>query len=165
MRFIRRLFGKKRKQKTTAPSRSGSRKPTKINLLIGGTPPPGALVFKADGTIELAADSPQAHHESTIQKMTLKIEQEPYDGEWYFERGTSLMALGRYAEALTDFSRLVDFYPNYDECYRLRGICYYHAGDRARALADLRRYRELCADNLEPEAVKILLELEDGRSK
>ena len=97
--------------------------------------------------------------------MTLKIEQEPYDGEWYFERGTSLMALGRYAEAAIDLSRLVDFYPNYAECYRMRGICYYHAGDRARALADLRRYKELCDVNLEPDAIKILADLEDSRSQ
>jgi tetratricopeptide (TPR) repeat protein len=159
MGFISRLFGKKGKQKTTTPS---SRQSTKINLFVGGTPPPGALVFKADGTIERTADSPQARHEWTVQKMTLKIEREPYDGEWYFERGTSLMALGRYAQAVIDFCKLVDFYPDYHECYRLRGICYYHANDHARALADLRRYRELCDVNLETDAIKILAELEDG---
>jgi hypothetical protein len=159
MGFIRNLFGKITKQKTTTPS---SRKSTKTNLFIGGTPPPGAVVFRADGSIDRTPDSPQARHEWTIRKMTLKIEQEPYDGEWYFKRGISLMALGRYVEAVLDFSKLVDFYPNYDECYRLRGICYYHAGDRARALADLRRYKELCDVNLEPDAIKILAELEDS---
>jgi hypothetical protein len=108
MGFIRNLFGKITKQKTTTPS---SRKSTKTNLFIGGTPPPGAVVFRADGTIDRTPDSPQARHEWTIRKMTLKIEQEPYDGEWYFERGISLMALGRYVEAVSDFSKLVDFYP------------------------------------------------------
>jgi hypothetical protein len=155
MDFIRNLLGKKKKAST--PS---SRDSAKINLFVGGTPPPGAVVFKSDGTIDQTPDSPQARHEWTVQKMTLKIEKDPYDGEWYFERGKALMALGRYPEAASDFSMLIDFY-NSDTCYRLRGLCYYHAGDRARALADLRRYKELCdVSRLEPETVKILSDLE-----
>jgi len=158
MDLIRNLFGKK--QKATTPS---SRDSPKINLIVGDTPPPGAIVFKADGTIGQTPDSLQARHEWTVQKMTLKIERDPTDGEWYYERGKALMALGRYAEAIIDFSKLVDFHPDYDECYRLRGLGHYHAGDRARALADLRRYKELCdVSRLEPEAVRILAELEGG---
>ena len=138
--------------------------PGKLSIFLGGPPPPGAVVFRPDGTIEHAAETPEAHHEWTVRKMTSRIEQEPEDGEWYLERGKALLALGRYAEAIPDFSKLIDLVPKWGNYYRLRGLCFYHTSDRARALDDLREYRRLWdPQRLESDAIKILEELENAR--
>jgi tetratricopeptide (TPR) repeat protein len=93
--------------------------------------------------------------------MTSKIEKEPEDGEWYFERGSALFALGRFAEAIPDFSKLIELVPQWGNYYRLRGLCFYHTNKRAEAAADLRRYRELSRpERLDPAAIKLLEELE-----
>ena len=140
------------------------RAPGKLNIFVGGPPPPGAVVFKPDGTIDHLPDTPEARHEWTIRKMTLRIELEPDDGEWYFERGSALFALGRFAEAIPDFSKLISLIPQWGDYYRLRGLCFYHTNHRPQALDDLRRYRELSKpQRLEPEAIKILEQLEGAQ--
>ena len=93
--------------------------------------------------------------------MTLKIQQEPDDGEWYFERGKALMALNQYAEAISDFSKLVELYPTWGGYYQLRGLCYFRAGDKKNALADLKKYKEFeKSERLNSETITILEELE-----
>jgi tetratricopeptide (TPR) repeat protein len=93
--------------------------------------------------------------------MTFKIQQEPDDGEWYFERGKALMALNHYVEAIPDFSKLIELYPTWGGYYQLRGLCYFRAGDKEHALADLRQYKELeKSERLDEETIKILDELE-----
>jgi len=136
----------------------------RLNLFIGGPPPPGAAVFKPDGTIEHTPDTPEARHEWTVRKMTASIEREPDNGEWYFERGKALFELGRFGEAIPDFSKLIELFPQWGNYHRLRGLCFYHANQLTQALDDLRRYRELSNPlRLEPEAIKILEELETAR--
>lgn len=138
---------------------------TKVNLIIGDTPPPGGTVFNPDGTIGPMPDTPESRHKWTVQKMTFKIQQEPDDGEWYAERGKALMALGQYAEAIPDFSKLVELYPTWAGSYLLRGSCYFRAGDKEHALMDLRKYKELeASERLDKETVKILDELEEKSS-
>jgi tetratricopeptide (TPR) repeat protein len=140
--------------------------PGKLNIFVGGPPPPGAVVFRPDGTIERAPATPEAQHEWTVRKMTSRIEQEPEDGEWYFERGTALVALGRFAEAIPDFSKLIDLVPKWGDYYRLRGLCFYHTSSHAQALDDLREYRRLRdPQRLESDAIKILEELEGARQE
>jgi tetratricopeptide (TPR) repeat protein len=134
---------------------------SKLNIFVGGPPPPGAVVFKPDGTIEPAPETSEAHYEWIVRKMTSRIEQEPDDGEWYFERGTALFALGRFADAIPDFSKLIGLVPGWGNCYRLRGLCFYHTSNHAKALDDLREYRRLWdPQRLESDASKILEGLE-----
>lgn len=138
--------------------------PGKVNLFIGGDPPPGSVVFRPDGSVGVTPDTPEARHEWTVRKMTAKIEKEPDDGEWYFERGSALFALGRFAEAIPDFSKLIELVPQWGDYYRLRGLCHVHANNRSEAAADLSRYRELTRpDRLDPAALEILEELKGGR--
>lgn len=133
----------------------------RLNIFVGGPPPPGAVVFKSDGTIEPAPETSEAHYEWIVRKMTSRIEQEPDDGEWYFERGTALFALGRFADAIPDFSKLIGLVPGWGNYYRLRGLCFYHTSNPAKALDDLREYRRLWdPQRLESDAIKILEELE-----
>ena len=140
------------------------RAPGKLNIFVGGPPPPGAVVFKPDGTIDHLPDTPEAHHEWTIRKMTSRINRDPDNGEWYFERGSALFGLGRFAEAIPDFSKLIGLIPQWGDYYRLRGLCFYHTNHRPEALDDLRRNRELSnPQRLEPEAIKILEQLEGGQ--
>ena len=135
--------------------------PPRLNLFVGGSPPPGSTVFRADGTIEHTPDTSEARHAWTVRKMTVKIEQEPDNGEWYFERGSALFALGRFAEAIPDFSRLIELVPQWADYHRLRGLSFFHTGDRSQALRDLGRYRELAKpERLDAEAVTILEDLE-----
>lgn len=147
-----------------ASSPSGIKKAApsvKVNLIISDTPPPGGILFKPDGTIERIPDSPTARYKWTIQKMTYKIEQEPEDYEWYFERGKAFMGLNQYQEAISDFSKLIEKYPTFNGYYELRGLCYFHIGDKANALADLRHYKELSnQERLNESTIKILDELE-----
>ncbi len=134
---------------------------TKVNLIIGNTPPPGAVVFNPNGTIEQTPNSLEARHKWVIQKTTLKIQQEPDDGEWYFERGKALMALNQYSEAISDFSKLVELYPTWGGYYQVRGLCSFRAGDKENALVDLKKYKELeKSERLDGETIKILEELE-----
>ena len=140
--------------------------PGKLNIFVGGPPPPGSTVFRADGTIEHTPDTPDARHEWTVRKMTSRIRDEPENGEWYFERGSALFALRRFAEAIPDFSKLIELIPLWGDCYRLRGLCFYHTSNRTGALADLRRYRELSSpQRLDTDAIGILEELESARSE
>jgi tetratricopeptide (TPR) repeat protein len=135
--------------------------PTKVNLIIGNTPPPGGITFKPDGTIERVPDTPTARYKWTVQKMTYKIEQEPEDGEWYFERGKALMGLNQYQEAIPDFSKVIDKFPTFGGYYEFRGLCYFHTGDKINALADLRRYKNLSSpERLNENTIKVLDELE-----
>jgi hypothetical protein len=134
---------------------------TKINLIIGDAPPPNAVVFYPDGTIGQAPDSSEIRNKWIVQKMSRKIEQEPDDGEWYFERGKALMALGKYAEAVPDFDKLVELFPTGAVYYQLRGLCYFHSEDKEHALEDLMHYKELSkTDRQDEEAIKILCKLE-----
>lgn len=140
------------------------RAPSKLNIFVGHAGPPGAVVFKQDGTIERTPDTPKARHEWTVRTMTSRIEHEPENGEWYFERGTALFALGRFGEAIPDFDKLIDLVPQWGNYYRLRGLCFYQTNLPKQALDDLRRYRELWdPKGLEPDAIKVLEELESAR--
>ena len=139
---------------------SNGRKSTKLNIFVGSTPPPGTISFNADGTISKTSDSPELRLEWIVQKMTRKIEQEPDDGEWYFERGNALMALGRYTNAIPDFSKLIDIYAKFGDYYRFRGLCYFYLGDQTHALEDLRSYKQFWSHKFDAEALKILEELE-----
>jgi tetratricopeptide (TPR) repeat protein len=138
---------------------------TKVNLMVGDAHPPGGYLFYADGRVGRAPDTAEAHNKWIVQKMTFKIQQEPEDEEWYFERGKALMALHQYAEAIPDFSKLIEFYPSWGETYQFRGLCYYGVGDKEQAVADLRKYKELeVSKPLNPETIKLLDELENGSS-
>ncbi|MEW5939717.1 MAG: tetratricopeptide repeat protein, partial [Chloroflexota bacterium] len=106
-----------------------------------------------------------ARHKWIVQKMTFKIQHEPDEGEWYFERGKALMALGQYAEAIPDFSKLVELYPTWGGYYQLRGLCYFRTGDKEHALTDLRKSKEFERnERLDKDTIKILEELEKGSS-
>lgn len=139
---------------------------TKVNIVVGGTPPPGGITFKPDGTIERVPDSLAARHKWTVQKMTRKIEQEPDDDEWYFERGKALMELRQYQEAIPDFSKIIEKYPTFGGYYEFRGLCYLHAGEKANALADFQRYNGLTnKEHLHESTIKILDKLEKELSR
>jgi tetratricopeptide (TPR) repeat protein len=102
-----------------------------------------------------------ARYKWTVQKMTYKIQQEPDDGEWYFERGKALMGLNQYQEAIPDFSKLIEIYPTGGGYYELRGLCYFHVGDKVNALADLRQYKIYRNKNASiKDTIKTLDELE-----
>jgi hypothetical protein len=118
----------------------------RLNIIVSSAQPPGAIFFGRDGTIAQVPDSLDARHKWVVEKMTLKIEKEPDDGEWYFERGKAYMALNQYAEAIADFNQLIAWYPTSETAYRMRGLCYFHAGDKVTALADLRQYRLLATE-------------------
>ena len=89
--------------------------PSRLNLFIGGSPPPGAAVFTPDGTIEHTPDTPEARNEWTVRKMTASINREPDNGKWYFERGMALFELDRFAEAIPDFSKLIELIPEWGD--------------------------------------------------
>jgi tetratricopeptide (TPR) repeat protein len=137
--------------------------PRKLNIFVGGPPPPGGIEISGDGTIRQLPHTVEARAEWTIFKMTHKIAREPDDGEWYYERAMALATLGRYPQAIEDFSMLIGMYPPYADTYRLRGLCYYAMHDHPRALADLRLYQRLSRGRpLDPQAQSILEELEQG---
>lgn len=134
--------------------------PTKVNVIVGDTPPPGGITFRPDGTIERIPDSLADRHKWTVQKMTRKIEQEP-DDEWYFERGKAYMGLRQYQEAISDFSKVIEKFPTFGGYYEIRGLCFFHAGDKVNALADFRRYNDLTnKERLNESTIKILDKLE-----
>ena len=134
---------------------------TKVNLIIGDALPPNAVVFNPDGTIGRTPDTPEVRHKWIVQKMTFKIQQEPDDGEWYFERGRALMALNQYTEAIPDFSKLIELLPIWAGYYQSRGLCYFYTGDKTKALADLKKYKSLeKSERLDDDTIRILDELE-----
>ena len=133
----------------------------KVNLIIGDSPPPGAVIFNPDGTIGRTPDSPEARHRWIIQKMTLNIQREPQNGEWYAERSTAYMKLGLYPEAISDLDKLIELEPSWTTAYHFRGICHFYIGNKQNAWEDLKDFKNVVrAEYQDKETIRIIDELE-----
>ena len=130
---------------------------------------PNMVTFRADGSVSSGPMPPEMYYNYIVQKATRKIEREPNDPdnrEWYAERGKALMGLGKFAEAIPDFTVLINIYPSYGLTYGWRGLCYSFSGDGARALDDLRQYKVLShPKDLDADILKLLEALESAAQR
>jgi tetratricopeptide (TPR) repeat protein len=132
----------------------------KLKAVIASTPSPDGIASTRD-TIEIIPVSPRSRPGWAVQKMTLNIQRQPDNGGWYLERGKAFLEMRQFTEAMADFSKLIQLHPTIGYAYWLRGLCYFHLGNKEQALKDLREYKQLESGKfLEETASAILEEME-----
>lgn len=63
--------------------------------------------------------------------------------QMYYKRALSCFNTGRYDEAVDDFSKVIEYLPNWDEPYYNRGYCYLSTGLYEHAIADFTKSLEI----------------------
>jgi tetratricopeptide (TPR) repeat protein len=76
-------------------------------------------------------------YEQSVADLTKYLEKVPNDAEFYFNRGLSLLNLGRKDEAFNDFNKTIELNPAFAPAYRSRGNLYLERGETAKGEADL----------------------------
>lgn len=93
--------------------------------------------------VHMAIDS----YDEAVRAFSEAIEMDPHYSEYYNERGSAYLRLGRLEEALADFLRAKDLSPPYFELYSNLGECYRMRGPLERALEWYDRSLDLRPDH------------------
>ncbi|BAZ19545.1 heat shock protein DnaJ domain-containing protein [Kalymmatonema gypsitolerans NIES-4073] len=91
---------------------------------------------------KLKSDLPSSAHQPSQTKET-KIYANRSNAELFYNSGTENAKLGRYQEALTDFTHAIRLNPDYIEAYKYRGFICSLLGYEYRATADLNKAAQM----------------------
>jgi tetratricopeptide (TPR) repeat protein len=79
-----------------------------------------------------------------IERYNLRIKEAP---KKYWESGNENLNLGKYSQAIIDYTNLIQLDPNFIYSYRNRGVAYENIGKHSQALIDLNKFIELKNDD------------------
>jgi lipoprotein NlpI len=100
-----------------------------------------------DPSLDLSKQAAEAwkkgDREQALDLVRKAIAADPKNAQAPFLRGQMLDSLGRYAEAVNDFSRCAELDPKFAEAYDLRGSSEFKRGKFAEAVADFDRFLAL----------------------
>lgn len=82
------------------------------------------------------------NHEAAINDLTRTIERRPAEANAYNVRGSSYRALKKPLEAISDYNKAIEIFPQPDAVYN-RGVAHDDLGKKSLALADYTRAIEL----------------------
>lgn len=91
---------------------------------------------------KLKSDLPSSTHQPSQTKET-KIYANRSNAELFYNWGAENAKLGRYEEALTDFTHAIRLNPDYIEAYKYRGFICSQLGYEYRATADLNKAAQM----------------------
>ena len=80
------------------------------------------------------------------------IKDHPKSAFGYFFKGIAMDELGEYEIAIVNYSKSIEYEPNYSENFQNRGLAYYHNKDYDNAIADYKKALELDPNNKLAEA-------------
>lgn len=90
-----------------------------------------AGIRKASPTLE----SPEALLQ-TVDALTATLAQQPQDAEAYYQRGAAYLKSGQYAEAIQDYTKVIELIPQAARGYQARGLAYTEFAYPDKAIAD-----------------------------
>jgi lipoprotein NlpI len=106
-----------------------------------------AAPARGDSSADLQKQATEAwskgERERALELAGRAISADPKNVQAPFLRARMLDALGRYAEAVSDFGRCVEIDPRFAEAYDLRGSSAFKRGEFAEAVADFDRFLAL----------------------
>lgn len=82
----------------------------------------------------------EAEYAARISMLTTQIDNNPTDLNLYSRRGDARFFAGQFAEAVADYSKMVELDPKTDASHWRRGIAYFYAGEYDKAAAQFDRY-------------------------
>lgn len=86
--------------------------------------------------------------ERAVEYYSAALAMDPTYSEYYNDRGSLYLRLGRYREAIADYRRAIELSPPYQEVWTNLGQCHRSLGDMQAALAAYSRALDLDADSL-----------------
>ena len=87
--------------------------------------------------------------EGELERQSASLEKDAKQIGSYSRRGDARFFLGKFAEAVSDYDRMVELEPDRDASHWRRGIAYFYAGEVAKAAAQFERYHTV--DNVDRE--------------
>ena len=106
-------------------------------LLVFGLLTCGCHASDTQSIVPRAIEAAEAgDHIRAIELLTEAIEEDPGSAFAHFKRGNSFRLLGRYEEAILDYSRAMELQPGIPDSWVNRGICHDELGKYDRARSD-----------------------------
>ena len=93
---------------------------------------------RGPGYAELSTDDPKAS-EANIASLDAVVAAHPSDAETYNTRGVAYAKIGRYSQAIADFSQSVKLDPNHASAYTNRALAERQPGANDAAMQDFTR--------------------------
>ena len=98
--------------------------------------------YDVAGTVELRAGRTRTL-KVTLQPLSSETKAETYDEQDFLQSGRAALEDGRYADAVTDLSAVIENQPSNATAYRLRGDALAAQGETAKAVEDYIRAAEI----------------------
>ena len=92
-------------------------------------------------------EQPVEINENLLRAITNAIEAHPKEFVNYWSRGRVYDYLGKYQQAISDYTRVISLNPNFLGAYINRGADYVHFDDIGRAVEDFNRAIQIASDN------------------
>lgn len=91
------------------------------------------------------------------------IKDHPKSAFGYFFKGIAMDELGEYEIAIVNYSKAIEYEPNYAENFQNRGLAYYHNKDYDNAISDYKKALELNPNNeLAKEQLQDVINAKNG---
>lgn len=91
------------------------------------------------------------------------IKDHPKSAFGYFFKGIAMDELGEYEIAIVNYSKAIEYEPNYAENFQNRGLAYYHNKDYDNAISDYKKALELNPnDELAKEQLQDVINAKNG---
>ena len=100
-----------------------------------------ALMKKAE--LQINIENKTEKYEEVINAFDKFIKLNPYNANYYHNRGVAKMELGQYKEAIIDYNRAIELNPSYTIAYNSRGIARSQLGYHEKAVEDCNKAIEL----------------------
>jgi tetratricopeptide (TPR) repeat protein len=91
-------------------------------------------------------NSPPPRNRTTVNPKPTNPQQNASNAERFYEYGVENVGLGKYEDAINDFTQAIRINPNYIEAYKYRGLLCSQLGYELRATADLTKAAQLELD-------------------
>jgi tetratricopeptide (TPR) repeat protein len=101
--------------------------------------------------------------EDAIPDLEKVLQHDPQSHIGWFAKGTIELGQKKYDEAIQDYTRAIEIYPNYEQAYKNRAITYAHKGNYNKAIADGAEFLRLTPGD--PSAEKMRQQIEEWESK
>jgi lipoprotein NlpI len=117
--------------------------PVVLGSFLATTPDIRAADTPADLLLQARSELEQGHKDKAMELASKALALDPRYVPAYLFRGALKGALGRHAEAVTEFTQALSFDPRFADAYHLRGAEHFKLGHIAESIADFDKFLEL----------------------